>query len=115
MSVAIWRPLGTTITLSPQERADYEEDMRLALRQPLPDHDDFAHLPLPPPYDPETGLYDWAKAEAWIQEKDSEGKGRLYRIRVGFLFLTLDRTNVAQSNYGIYYILTPMGSPKQSG
>lgn len=97
VSVAIGRPAGTTITLSPQEIADYEEEMRLALRQPLLDHDDFAHLPLPTPYDPETGPYDWAKAEAWIQEKDSEGKRRLYCIRVVFLFLTLDRTNnVAQ-------------------
>ena len=86
MSVAIWRPPGTTITLLLQEKADYEEDMRLALRQPLPDHDDFAHLPLPTSYDPETGPYDWVKAEAWIQEKDSEGKGRLCRIRVVFLF-----------------------------
>ena len=106
VSVAIVTPGDSTITLSRQERADYEERRRLALHEPLPvpdsDSDDFAHLLPSTPYDPETATpYDWSKREAWIQEKDSEGKGRLRRILIVFLLLTLDRTNstrMVQSN-----------------
>lgn len=49
------------------------ESFRLARNQPSPDEDDFADEPLPKPYDPQTSPYDWARPEAWIKEKDSEG------------------------------------------
>jgi hypothetical protein len=72
--VAIMRPGDSSIAISDQERSEYEERARLARYEPLPDEDDFADEPLPKPYDPESAtVYEWAKPEAWIQEKDSEG------------------------------------------
>jgi hypothetical protein len=74
--MAIMRPGDSSIAISGQERAEYEERARLASYEPLPDDDDFADEPLPKPYDPKSSTpYDWAKPEAWIQEKDSEGNG----------------------------------------
>ena len=77
VSIAIMRPWDSTITLTAQEKANFEESARLARYQPLPDPKD-ADLPdgpLTKPYDPETSTYDWAKPEAWIQDTDSEGNG----------------------------------------
>lgn len=66
----------SSITLSAQEMADVQKAFDLARYEPLPDpdEDDFADEPLPKPYDPESATVpDWAKPEAWIQEKDTEG------------------------------------------
>ena len=76
VSIAIVTPWWSTITLTAQEKADFEKASRLARYQPLPDpnEDDFADEPLPSPYDPNVdSRYEWAKPEAFIQEKDSEG------------------------------------------
>jgi hypothetical protein len=71
VSIAIMRPWNTTALLTDKMRADFEN----AARQPLPDasFDDFPNEPKPPPFDPETSTYDWAKPEAFVQEKDSKG------------------------------------------
>jgi hypothetical protein len=74
VSLAIVRPWNTSIPVTDQIRADFEKVF--SERQPLPDDDvdDFADEPLPTPFDPESStVYDWAKPEAWIQEKDGEG------------------------------------------
>ena len=76
--MAIVTPAHSAITISGRMKADFEKAARLAPYQPLPDDndDDFADEPLPTPYDPESATVpDWAKPEAWIQEKDSEGNG----------------------------------------
>ena len=98
--IAIMRPGDSIPFLSPQEKADFEEASRLAWSQPVPNEDDFAHLPPTKPYDPKTATVpDWAKPEAWVEEIDGEGNGY---SRLGFSLVDLDRTNtVAQSNCGV--------------
>ncbi|KIM98738.1 hypothetical protein OIDMADRAFT_181973 [Oidiodendron maius Zn] len=79
VSLAIGRPGDSTITLSDQEMAEFEEYSRWARTQPLPEGDDFPDEPAPTPYiiDPETApVYDWPPPETWIQETDSEGRRR---------------------------------------
>ena len=99
ISVAIVRPWYTIVPITDQIRAEHERV--LSEHEPLPDDDidDFADEPLPTPFDPKSStVYDWAKPEAFIQEKDGEGND--YR-RISFLLLTSNRTNsMAQSNYG---------------
>ncbi|KAE8442922.1 hypothetical protein EG329_002526 [Mollisiaceae sp. DMI_Dod_QoI] len=79
--MAIVTPGTSTITITPQEKADFENHSRLARYQPLLDYDDFADEPLPKPFDPESCTYDWAKPEAWIEEKDNQGR-TVWRNRI---------------------------------
>ncbi|KUJ23963.1 uncharacterized protein LY89DRAFT_712919 [Mollisia scopiformis] len=80
--VATWRPGDSTIVCTPEQLAIWQEGMRLAALGPLPDpdEDDFLDEPLSKPFDPNWEP-DWAKADAWIEEKDSEGR-TLWRNRI---------------------------------
>jgi hypothetical protein len=72
------------VPITDQIRAEHERV--LSEDEPLPDDDvdDFADEPLPTPYDPKSStVYDWAKPEAFIQEKDGEGND--YR-RISFYY-----------------------------
>lgn len=62
------------IVVSPQylERWDKSWSLKALGPPPADDDDDFAHLPLEP-YDPKDPIREWAKAEAWIEEEDSDG------------------------------------------
>jgi hypothetical protein len=69
-SIAIVDIWPNTITLTDEDR----ESLRRVSGQPLPtEGDDFADEPVSRPYNPADPLPDWAKPEAWIEEKDSEG------------------------------------------
>lgn len=64
---AIGRPGDTSIMVTDQILADLE----ISLQQPLPEID--GSVDLEPYHADAATVYDWAKPEAWIQEKDSEG------------------------------------------
>lgn len=68
-SIAIGDVWPSTYRLTDKER----EKIRQALDQPLPEGDDFADEPVSKPYNPADPTPDWAKSEAWIEEKDSKG------------------------------------------
>jgi len=91
VSVAIMRPWNTTIPYSEEMRADFEKVF--SERQPMPDDDidDFADEPLSTPFDPETSTpYDWARPEAWVKEKNSEGND-YRRVSLSIINLQQDK------------------------
>jgi hypothetical protein len=107
VSVAIVRPWNTSMPVTDQIRADFEKV--LSERQPLPDDDvdAFADEPLPTPSDPESStVYDWAKPEAWIQEKDGEGNN--YR-RVSLSIINLKQ----DEQYGAIKVRRVLGTHDQ--
>jgi hypothetical protein len=75
--MAIVRPGNSTITISDKMKGEFKKGARLSQCQPLPDDNDndFTNEPLLRPFDPESAtVYDWAKPEAWIQEKGDKGE-----------------------------------------
>lgn len=61
-------------SFTPEEREAIGESLRLSAMQPVPEGDDFVDEHPSKPYDPNDGMYEWAKPDAWIKEKDSEGR-----------------------------------------
>ncbi|CZS96995.1 uncharacterized protein RCO7_02718 [Rhynchosporium graminicola] len=61
--------------------AEEIEEFLHGAQGPLPTEDDFADEPPPTPFNPENGIYEWARADAWVEEKDSKGR-TVWRNRI---------------------------------